>query len=86
MDTGGIILRIVLILISLVTIAIVLLQSEKGDGGFASAFTGGQSNFMSSGKIKGYESRLIFFTRILIGVLICAAVLMAILQKVGVTL
>ena len=64
MGTLDIILRIFLVLLSIFTISVVLMQSEKGDGGFASTFTGGQSNLQRSGKIKGSEARLVFFTKL----------------------
>ncbi|MFZ5974405.1 MAG: preprotein translocase subunit SecG [Bacillota bacterium] len=64
MGTLDIILRIFLVLLSIFSISVVLMQSEKGDGGFASTFAGGQSNMLRSGKLKGSESRLVFFTKV----------------------
>jgi protein translocase SecG subunit len=64
MDTIDVVFRIVLAVISIFTVVIVLMQSDKGDGGFSSTFAGGQSNLQRSGKIKRSESRLVLFTKI----------------------
>ena len=64
METLDIVLRIFLLVLSVFTITVVLMQSEKGDGGFASTFAGGQSNVQRSGKLKGSEARLVLFTKV----------------------
>ncbi len=64
METFDVVVRIFLLLFSVFTIVVVLMQSDKGDGGFSSTFTGGQSNLQRSGKVKGSESRLVFYTKL----------------------
>ncbi|MFZ5975937.1 MAG: preprotein translocase subunit SecG [Bacillota bacterium] len=81
METLDIILRIFLVLLSIFSIVVVLMQSEKGDGGFASAFTGGQSNMQRSGKLKGSESRLVFFTKVGCVLLIVVSIAMVLFNR-----
>jgi len=81
MGTLDIILRIFLVLLSIFTISIVLMQSEKGDGGFASTFAGGQSNMQRSGKMKGSDARLVFFTKIGCALIIVVALAMVLYSR-----
>ena len=81
MGTLDIILRIFLVLLSVFTISVVLMQSEKGDGGFSSTFAGGQSNLQRSGKLKGAEARLVFFTKIGCVLIIVVALAMVLYSR-----
>ncbi len=70
METLDIVIGIILVLISIFTIFVVLMQSDKGDGGFNSTFAGGQSSGARSGKSKGSDVRLALYTKVGCGILI----------------